>query len=53
MADLPLGDTVHSDSIQLGQGTAVLEVAGSLPVKTSLVLVEAHQEKKFLEDLVL
>ena len=53
MVDLPLGDTVHSGGVQLGQGAAVPEVAGSVPVKAFLVLVEAHQEKGFLEHLVL
>ena len=51
--DLPWGDAVRSGGIQLGQGTAVPEVAGSVPVKGFLVPVEAHQEKGFLEDLVL
>ena len=53
VVDLPWGDTVHSGGIQLSQGAAVLEVAGSALVKAFLVLVEAHQEKEFLEDLVL
>ena len=53
VVDLPLGDTAHSGGIQLSQGTAVLEVAGSTLVKAFLVPVEAHQEKDFLEDLVL
>ena len=53
VVDLPWGDAAHSGSIQLGQGTAVPEVAGSMPVKASLVPVEAHQGKEFLEDLVL
>ena len=53
MVDLPWGDMVHSGSVQLGQGAAVLEVAGSVPVKVFLVPVEAHQGKEFLEDLVL
>ena len=53
MVDLPWGDAVRSGSIQLSQGTAVLEVAGSALVKVFLVPVEAHQEKEFLEDLVL
>ena len=53
MVDLPWGDAAHSGSVQLSQGTAVPEVAGSVPVKVFLVLVEAHQEKEFLEDLVL
>ena len=52
MVDLPWGDAVHSGGVQLGQGTAVLEVAGSTPVKAFLMPVEAHQEE-FLEDLVL
>ena len=46
MVDLPWGDAACSGSIQLGQGAVVPEVAGSAPV-------EAHQEKGFLEDLVL
>ena len=53
MVDLPLGDVVHSDGVQLGQGAVVLEVVGFVPVKVFLVLMEAHQEKEFLEDLVL
>ena len=53
MVDLPWGDMAHSGGVQLGQGTAVPEVAGSMPVKASLVPVEAHQGKEFLEDLVL
>ena len=53
MVDLPLGDAAHSGSIQLSQGAVVLEVAGSMLVKAFLVQVEAHQEKDFLEDLVL
>ena len=53
MVDLPWEDAARSGSIQLGQGTAVPEVAGSVPVKVFLVPVEAHQEKGFLEDLVL
>ena len=53
VVDLPWGDAVHSRSVQLGQGAAVPEVAGSAPVKAFLVPVEAHQEKGFLEDLVL
>ena len=52
VVDLPLGDVAHSGGVQLGQGTAVLEVAGSMLVKAFLVPVEAHQEKEFLEDLV-
>ena len=46
-------DIAHSGSVQLGQGTAVLEVAGFSLVKMFSVLVEAHREKEFLEDLVL
>ena len=53
VVDLPWGDAVCSGGVQLGQGAAVLEVAGSAPVKAFLVPVEAHQEKEFLEDLVL
>ena len=53
VVDLPWGDAAHSGGIQLGQGAVVLEVAGSVPVKASLVPVEAHQGKEFLEDLVL
>ena len=53
MVDLPWGDAARSGGIQLGQGAAVPEVAGSAPVKAFLVPVEAHQEKGFLEDLVL
>ena len=53
VVDLPWGHAACSGSIQLGQGAAVLEVAGSVPVKAFLVPVEAHQEKGFLEDLVL
>ena len=53
MVSLPLGDVAHSGSVQLSQGAAVLEVAGFVPVKVFLVLVEAQQEKEFLEDLVL
>ena len=53
VVDLPWGDTAHSGGVQLGQGAAVLEVVGSVPVKAFLVPVEAHQEKGFLEDLVL
>ena len=53
VVDLPLGDTVCSGGIQLGQGAAVPEVAGFTPVKVFLVPVEAHREKEFLEDLVL
>ena len=52
MVDLPLGDMVHSGSVQLGQGAVVPEVAGCMPVKEFLVPVEAHQEKEFLEDLI-
>ena len=44
---------VRSGGVQLGQGTVVLEVVGSVLVKVFLVPVEAHQEKGFLEDLVL
>ena len=53
MVDLPLGDVAHSGGVQLSQGAVVPEVVGSTPVKASLVLVEAHQEKEDLEDLVL
>ena len=53
VVDLPSGDAARSGGVQLGQGTAVPEVVGSAPVKVFLVLVEAHQEKEFLEDLVL
>ena len=53
VVDLPWGDAARSGGVQLGQGTAVPEVAGSALVKAFLVLVEAHQEKGFLEDLVL
>ena len=53
MVDLSLGDAAHSGSVLLSQGAAVPEVAGSAPVKAFLVPVEAHQEKEFLEDLVL
>ena len=53
MVDLPLGDAAHFGSVQLGQGAAVPEVVGFVPVKASLVPVEAHQGKEFLEDLVL
>ena len=53
VVDLPWGDVARSGSVQLDQGAAVLEVAGSAPVKAFLVPVEAHQEKGFLEDLVL
>jgi len=42
---------VHSDGVQLGQGTAVPEVAGFSPVKVFLVLVEAL-EMVYKEDLV-
>ena len=52
MVDLPSGDAARSGGIQLSQGTAVLEVAGSLLVKVSSVPVEAHQEKEILEDLI-
>ena len=48
VVDLPWGDVARSGSVQLGQGAA-----GSTPVKGFLVPVEAHQEKGFLEDLVL
>ena len=41
-----------SGSVQLGQGTAVPEAADFAPVKAFSVLVEAHWEKEFLEDLV-
>ena len=53
MVDLPLGDMARSGSVQLSQGTVVPEVAGFVPVKAFSVLVKAHQEKEFLEDLVL
>ena len=53
MVDLPLGDAVCSGSSQLGQGTVVPEVVGFALVKVFSVPVEAHQEKEFLEDLVL
>ena len=53
VVDLPWGDVAGSDGVQLGQGAVVPEVAGSAPVKAFLVPVEAHQEKGFLEDLVL
>ena len=52
MVGLPLGDTACFGSIQLGQGAAVLEVAGFMPVKAFSVPVEAHREKEFLEDLI-
>jgi len=41
---------VHSSGIQLGQGTAVPEVAGFLPVKAFSVPVEAL-EMVYGEDL--
>ena len=53
MVDLPWGDAAHSGGVQLSQGAVVPEVAGSVLVKVSLVPVEAHQGKEFLEDLVL
>ena len=53
MVDLPSGDAVCSGGIQLGQGAAVPEVVGFMPVKVFLVPVEAHQEKEILEDIVL
>ena len=53
VVDLPWGDAARSGGIQLSQGAVVPEVAGSAPVKVFLVPVEAHQEKGFLEDLVL
>ena len=53
MVDLPWEDVACSGGVQLSQGAAVPEVAGSMPVKAFLVLVEAHQEKGFLEDLIL
>ena len=53
VVNLPLEDVVCSGSIQLVQGAAVSEVVDFLPVKASSVLVEAHQEKEFLEDVVL
>ena len=52
VVNLPLGDVARSGSVQLGQGAVVLEVVGSMPVKAFSVLVEAHREKEFLEDLV-
>ena len=52
MVGLPLGDVACFGSIQLGQGAAVPEVAGFMLVKVFSVLVEAHWEKEFLEDLV-
>jgi len=42
---------VHSGGVQLGQGAAVPEVAGFLPVKAFSVLVEAL-EMAYREDLV-
>ena len=45
------GVMAHSGSIQLGQGTAVPEVAGFLPVKVFSVPVEAL-EMAYREDLV-
>ena len=36
VANLPSGDVVHSGSVQLGQGAAVLEVAAFLLVKVFL-----------------
>ena len=51
MVGLPSGDTARSGGIQLGQGTAVLEVVDFLLVKAFSVLVEA-QEKEFLKDLI-
>jgi len=42
--------TAHSGSVQLGQGDAVLEVAGFSPVKAFSVLVEAL-EMAYGEDL--
>ena len=53
VVDLPWEDAVRSGGVQLGQGAVVPEVVGSMLVKAFLVLVEAHQEKGFLEDLVL
>ena len=52
MVDLPSGDVAHSGGVQLGQGAVVLEVADFMLVKAFSVLVEAHREKEFLEDLV-
>ena len=51
--NLSLGDMTCSGGIQLGQGAAVLKVVDSSPVKVFSVLVEAHWEKEFLEDIVL
>ena len=45
-----LKGVVHSGSIQLGQGDAVPEVAGFLPVKVFSVPVEAL-EMAYREDL--
>ena len=53
VVDLPWEDAALSGGVQRGQGAAVPEVAGSMPVKAFSVPVEAHQEKGFLEDLVL
>ena len=53
VVDLPWEDAARSGSVQLSQGAVVPEVAGSALVKAFLMLVEAHQEKGFLEDLVL
>ena len=53
MVNLPLGDVARSGGVQLGQGAAVPEVADSSPVNAFSVLVEAHWEKEFLEDVVL
>ena len=53
VVDLPLGDMACSGSIQFGKGTVVLEMAGSALVKVFSVPVKAHQEKEFLEDLIL
>ena len=53
MVDLPSGDVACFGSVQLGQGAVVPEVVDSLLVKAFSVLVEAHQEKEFLEDIVL
>ena len=53
VVDLPWEDAARSGGVQLGQGTAMPEVAGSALVKAFLVPVEAHQEKEFSEDLVL
>ena len=53
VVDLPSGDMARSGGVQLGQGTVVPEVMDSSLVKAFSVLVEAHWEKEFLEDVVL